>query len=119
MSFTPQSVFLKTQLNHILDLAFQESFPALKARTFVPVNRSIPQAAFTVDEFCKRNDMCRATFYALLKSGQLKAKKRGARTIILAADEHAWLKSLPDYVSPIGRQPGKAGIGCPSLRASR
>jgi hypothetical protein len=71
-------------------------------------NRSIPQAAFTVDEFCKRNDMCRATFYGLLKSGQLKAKKRGARTIILAADEHAWLNALPDYVSPIGRQPGKA-----------
>ena len=48
MSFTPQTVFLKEQLNHILNLAFQESFPALKARNFIPVNRSIPQAAETV-----------------------------------------------------------------------
>ena len=48
MSFAPQTVFLKEQLNHVLNLAFQESFPALKARTFIPVNRSIPQAAETV-----------------------------------------------------------------------
>lgn len=48
MSFTPQSVFLKQQLNHVLNLAFQETFPALKARTFIPANRSIPQAAETV-----------------------------------------------------------------------
>ncbi len=48
MSFNPQSVFLKQQLNHILNLAFEESFPALKARSFVPVNRGIPQAAETV-----------------------------------------------------------------------
>jgi hypothetical protein len=71
-------------------------------------NGSIPQAAFTVDEFCKRNDMCRATFYELLKAGQLKAKKRGSRTIVLASDELEWLNSLPDYSSPIGRRPGKA-----------
>jgi len=44
MSFTPQSVFLKQQLNHVLNLAFQETFPALKARSFIPVNRSIPPA---------------------------------------------------------------------------
>lgn len=48
MSFTPQTTFLKQQLNHILNLAFQETFPALKARTFIPVNRSIPPAAETV-----------------------------------------------------------------------
>jgi len=48
MSFNPQSVFLKQQLNHILNLAFEESFPALKARSFVPVNRGIPSAAETV-----------------------------------------------------------------------
>ena len=48
MSFVPQTVFLKEQLNHILNLAFEQNFPALKARTFIPVNRSIPQAAQTV-----------------------------------------------------------------------
>lgn len=42
------NVFLKQQLNHVLDKAFQESFPALKARTFIPVNRSIPQGAESV-----------------------------------------------------------------------
>lgn len=48
MSFAPQNVFLKEQLNHILNLAFLETFPALKARTFIPVNRSIPPAAETI-----------------------------------------------------------------------
>ncbi|MCA9508970.1 MAG: DUF2184 domain-containing protein [Myxococcales bacterium] len=48
MSFSPQTVFLKEQLNHVLNLAFGETFPALKARNFIPVNRSIPQAAETV-----------------------------------------------------------------------
>lgn len=48
MSFSPQTVFLKQQLNHVLDLAFKESFPALKARSFIPVNRGIPQAAETI-----------------------------------------------------------------------
>lgn len=48
MSFAPQNVFLKEQLNHILNLAFLETFPALKARSFIPVNRSIPPAAETI-----------------------------------------------------------------------
>jgi len=48
VSFSPQSVFLKEQLNHVLNLAFQETFPALKARNYIPVNRSIPPAAETV-----------------------------------------------------------------------
>ncbi len=48
MSFSSQSVFLKEQLNHVLNQAFQENFPALKARVFIPVNRSIPPAAETI-----------------------------------------------------------------------
>lgn len=48
MNFTPQSVFLKEQLNHILNLAFLETFPALKARSFIPVNRGIAPAAETI-----------------------------------------------------------------------
>lgn len=48
MTFSPQTVFLKEQLQHVLGQAFQENFPALKARNFIPVNRSIPPAAETV-----------------------------------------------------------------------
>lgn len=48
MTFSAQTVFLKEQLQHVLNQAFQESFPALKARNFIPVNRSIPPAAETV-----------------------------------------------------------------------
>jgi hypothetical protein len=69
-----------------------------------------PAVAFTVDEFCQRNDMSRTTFYALLKAGELKAKKRGSRTIVLASDELSWLSSLPDYQSTIGQErAGDAG----------
>jgi hypothetical protein len=48
MNFAPQNVFLKEQLNHILNLSFLETFPALKARSFIPVNRGIAPAAETV-----------------------------------------------------------------------
>lgn len=58
----------------------------------------------TVSQFCERNNMSRTTFYELLKSGDLKAKKRGSRTIVLASDESAWLNSLPDYESVTGQQ---------------
>lgn len=60
--------------------------------------------AFTVSQFCKRNNMSRTTFYELLKSGDLKAKKRGSRTIVLASDEMVWLNSLPDYEAVTGQQ---------------
>jgi predicted DNA-binding transcriptional regulator AlpA len=63
---------------------------------------AIPSAAFGVKEFCKRNSMARSTFYELLKAGALKAKKRGAKTIVLASDEQAWLNSLPDYSPLVG-----------------
>ena len=46
--FTPSSVFLKQQLDHVINIAFEEEFPAFKARSFIPVNRSIPATAETV-----------------------------------------------------------------------
>jgi hypothetical protein len=46
--FIPVPVFLKEQLNHVIDLAFQDTYPALKARNFIPVNRNISNSAETV-----------------------------------------------------------------------
>ena len=39
----------------------------------------------------------RSEIYEALRRGDLKAKKRGRRTIILREDLAAYLSSLPDY----------------------
>ena len=46
--FTSTSVYLREQLQHVLNLAFEETFPALKARSFIPVNSTVPETAETV-----------------------------------------------------------------------
>ena len=60
------------------------------------------QASLTVNQFCRRHEIGRTKFYELLRSGTLRARKIGRKTVILAADELAWLASLPDY-KPVGR----------------
>ena len=35
------NAILKKQLDYVLDKAFQETFPALNARSFIPVNRRV------------------------------------------------------------------------------
>lgn len=66
--------------------------------------QQLNRAAFSVDEFCRRNVMSRTTFYELVKVGNLKAKKRGSRTIVLASEELNWLNSLPNYQPTIGQR---------------
>ncbi|WP_374679332.1 helix-turn-helix domain-containing protein [Bosea sp. 47.2.35] len=39
--------------------------------------------------------MSRRKVYRLLKSGELKARKNGRQTLILAEDFKAWVASLP------------------------
>jgi excisionase family DNA binding protein len=63
----------------------------------------IPQALLTVNQFCRRHEIGRTKFYELLRSGMLRAKKIGRKTVILAADELAWLASLPDYKPHVDR----------------
>ena len=46
--FTSTSVYLREQLQHVINLAFEETFPALKARSFIPVNSTVPETAETV-----------------------------------------------------------------------
>jgi excisionase family DNA binding protein len=51
--------------------------------------------AFSVDEFCERNDVCRDTVYRQIRAGHLKARKVGKRTLIFDEDERAWRDNLP------------------------
>lgn len=49
----------------------------------------------TISEACTHSRTGRTALYAAIKSGQLAARKRGRRTMILASDLHQWIESFP------------------------
>jgi excisionase family DNA binding protein len=51
--------------------------------------------AHTIAEACARSGIGRTTIYELIKTGQLTARKRGRRTLILADDLQRCLEALP------------------------
>ena len=55
-----------------------------------------PKISYTIPEFCAATGIGRTRVYAALAAGQLKARKYGKRTIILAEDGRAFLASLPE-----------------------
>lgn len=67
-------------------------------------NSALPadRLAFTIEEWNACVGESRSATYEALRRGDLKAKKRGRRTIILREDGEAYLAALPDY------QPQKA-----------
>lgn len=55
------------------------------------------QLAFHIDEASNSGAGSRSEIYEALRRGDLKAKKRGRRTIILREELSRYLASLPDY----------------------
>jgi excisionase family DNA binding protein len=53
----------------------------------------------TIDEFCKRYGPGRTTAYQEIKSGRLRGRKIGKRTIITEDDAEDWLRHLPTIAS--------------------
>jgi len=51
--------------------------------------------AFTIPEAVSVSGRSRTALYAAFKTGELIARKQGARTIILADDLRRWLEGLP------------------------
>jgi excisionase family DNA binding protein len=51
--------------------------------------------ANSIEEAATRANCGRTTVYAAIKTGHLKARKIGRRTIILDEDLRGWLTSLP------------------------
>lgn len=54
-----------------------------------------PTFAFTIESFGPAHNIGRNKVIEELKSGRLKARKLGARTIITAEDAADWRQSLP------------------------
>ena len=53
--------------------------------------------AFTIAEAVEAGAGSRTMIYEAIKIGALKARKRGKRTVFLAADLTEYLEGLPDF----------------------
>lgn len=53
--------------------------------------------AYSVSDVLKLVGISRSKFYQVVNAGQIKVRKIGNRTIILAGDLDAWLASLPGF----------------------
>jgi hypothetical protein len=53
------------------------------------------QRGMSIDDFCERYGPGRTKTFEEIKSGRLRAKKIGSRTIIAEDDAEEWLRQLP------------------------
>lgn len=68
------------------------------AQTAPPMRNATHQstkAAFSPREFCAAFGLGLTTFYAEVSAGRLRARKVGARTIVLASEARRWADALP------------------------
>jgi excisionase family DNA binding protein len=52
--------------------------------------------AYTIAEVCKLSKTGRTAVYSEIKSGALRAVKRGRRTLVRADDLQSWMRKLPE-----------------------
>jgi excisionase family DNA binding protein len=68
---------------------------SMEAIRTISNQRRTPRRAMSIAEFCERYGPGRTKVYEELKSGRLRGRKIGSRTIITEDDAEDWLRSLP------------------------
>jgi hypothetical protein len=60
-------------------------------------------------EFAERHSLSASFIYTEIRAGRLNARKVNTATIITAADEAAWLDTLPPFETHRSKSPRKTG----------
>lgn len=62
------------------------------------MNINSSKGAFSVEEFLHWASIGRTKFYDEVKSGRLKLRKIGRKSVITISDAHDWLDNLPEAI---------------------